>query len=325
MKKIKSIRESYSTLLTAFKSAGVKLTESQKSDIDQFVLALESKIEDTKEKTVRATKKVVEKQLGDEYKKVFESIMKHQAENAEMAAKIQNKLTEEKVTRELSESVDRYLDQYVKEALPEQTVIDYDRMHKLETVVESLRDTLLVNDDTVEAKTAEIKESYDKEAKGLSDKIESLKKDLDESMKRELTLKKQIDEAKAIRFLEKKTADLPLFEARQVKARLAGSSFEDAQKDFKKVLEAVQAEMKADALEEEKSIEEEISNILEAENCKDEESCDKTTKAPEAPAPEAEEAETEEKEDPNPLTESEKINSDLMKSWMSTFNGIKGI
>jgi hypothetical protein len=42
---LKSIRESYSKLLTVFKDAGVSLNESQKADLDTFVLALESNME----------------------------------------------------------------------------------------------------------------------------------------------------------------------------------------------------------------------------------------------------------------------------------------
>ena len=41
--------------MNAFKDAGVKLTESQKKDIDGFVLALESTIENTKQATIKAT------------------------------------------------------------------------------------------------------------------------------------------------------------------------------------------------------------------------------------------------------------------------------
>nr|DAH73894.1 MAG TPA: hypothetical protein [Caudoviricetes sp.] len=39
---LKSIRESYSKLLTVFNDAGIKLTEAQKADLDTFILALES-------------------------------------------------------------------------------------------------------------------------------------------------------------------------------------------------------------------------------------------------------------------------------------------
>lgn len=85
---LKSLRKNYSKLLATFKNAGVKLTESQKEDLDTFMLALESTISKTKEATVKATKKVVEARLSKEYKKVFESILRHQAENAELAGKI---------------------------------------------------------------------------------------------------------------------------------------------------------------------------------------------------------------------------------------------
>ena len=41
---LKSIRESYSKLVKAFTDAGVKLDESQKADLDTFIVALESKM-----------------------------------------------------------------------------------------------------------------------------------------------------------------------------------------------------------------------------------------------------------------------------------------
>lgn len=41
---LKSIRENYSNLLAAFSDAGIKLNESQKSNLDSFILSLESAV-----------------------------------------------------------------------------------------------------------------------------------------------------------------------------------------------------------------------------------------------------------------------------------------
>lgn len=90
---LKSIRQSYSKFLTVLTDAGVKLNESQKADLDSFIMAIESKMAKQKQTAIKATKKIVTEHLESQYKKVFESILKHQAENAELASKIQNKIT----------------------------------------------------------------------------------------------------------------------------------------------------------------------------------------------------------------------------------------
>ena len=79
---LKSIRESYSKLLTVFKDAGVALNESQKADLDTFVLALESNMESQRKQAIKMTKKTVEAKMEKEYRKVFESIMANMQENA---------------------------------------------------------------------------------------------------------------------------------------------------------------------------------------------------------------------------------------------------
>ena len=90
---LKSIRESYSKLLTVFNDAGVKLNESQKADLDTFVLAIESNISKQRQTAIRQTKKLVEKKMEKEYREVFESIMANMQKNSELASKIQDKIT----------------------------------------------------------------------------------------------------------------------------------------------------------------------------------------------------------------------------------------
>ena len=262
---LKSIRESYSKFLTALNDAGVKLDESQKGNLDSFIIAIESKMTKQKEAAVKATKKIVTEHLEKEYKKVFESIMSHMQENSELAAKVQDKISTIKESKKIADKVSNYLDLYVESVLPKKTILDYDRMQKLESLHESLKDLLVVNEDAVESKKAALQESFNKDKKALETEIAKLQVKLNESMAKTQKLNKKIDSFKAMELLESKTKDLPDYEARQMKKRLAEASTVEIEKTFSKVLESVKEEMKEAELEEETSIEEEVKDIIECD------------------------------------------------------------
>ena len=262
---LKSIRESYSKFLTALNDAGVKLDESQKGNLDSFIIAIESKMTKQKEAAVKATKKIVTEHLEKEYKKVFESIMSHMQENSELAAKVQDKISTIKESKKIADKVSNYLDLYVESVLPKKTILDYDRMQKLESLHESLKDLLVVNEDAVESKKAALQESFSKDKKALETEIAKLQVKLNESMAKTQKLNKKIDSFKAMELLESKTKDLPDYEARQMKKRLAEASTVEIEKTFSKVLESVKEEMKEAELEEETSIEEEVKDIIECD------------------------------------------------------------
>jgi len=80
-----------------------------------------------------------------------------------------------------------------------------------------------------------------------------------------LKLNKKIDQFKALELLESKTKDLPTYEARQLKKRFAGASTTEIESGFQRVLESVKDEMKVDEKEEEACIEDEVKDIIEAE------------------------------------------------------------
>ena len=263
---LKSIRESYAGLINAFTEAGVKLNESQKASLDTFIVALESKMSKQKEATVKATKKIVTEHLEKQYKQVFESIMKHQAENAELAAKVQNKIQSINESKKLARKVSNYLDLYVESVLPKKTIVDYDRMQKLESLHESLKNMLVADEDAVQAKKAELTESFNKDKKSLETQVAKLQAKLNESMAKTQKLNRKIDSFKAMELLESKTKDLPTFEARKMKKRFADATIVEIEKNFKKVLESVQKEVKEDEAEEETTLEAEINDILECDD-----------------------------------------------------------
>lgn len=259
---LKSIRESYNGLINAFATAGVKLDESQKANLDTFIVALESKMSKQKEATVKATKKIVTEHLEKEYKKVFESIMKHQAQNSELAAKIQNKIRSINESKKIASKVSNYLDLYVESVLPKKTIVDYDRMQKLENLHESLKSLLVVNEDAVQAKKAELTESFAKDKKALETQIAKLQVKLNESMDKTQKLNLKLEQAKAVELLESKTKDLPTFEARKMKKRFANATAAEVEAKFDKVLECVQNEIKTDTKEAEVELEAEIKDII---------------------------------------------------------------
>jgi len=62
---------------------------------------------------------------------------------------VQNKIAKINESKKLAVQVNDFLDLYVESVLPKKTIIDYDRMQKLEAIHESLKDVLLLNDDAV--------------------------------------------------------------------------------------------------------------------------------------------------------------------------------
>ena len=324
MKNLKSIRESYSKFLTALENGGVKLNESQKGNLDSFIIAIESKMSKQKEAAIKATKKIVTEHLEAEYKKVFESILEHMQENSKLASKVQEKITSIKESKKIARQVDNFLDLYVESVLPKKKVLDYDRMQKLETLHESLKDLLVANEDAVEAKKAELTESFNNDKKALETQIAKLQVKLNESMSKTQKLNKKIDQFKALELLESKTKDLPDYEARQMKKRLAEATTVEIEKTFDKVLESVKNEIEEAEKDNDASIEEEVKNIIE---CDDDKTVDEddllknrvhnkhVSEGEKCPKCGNEECTCEAEDDE--LDESEVINADLMKLWCS--------
>lgn len=329
---LKHLRENYARLLNAFKDAGINLTESQKKDIDGFMVALESTMEQTKASTIKATRKVVEREMEKEYKKVFESILTHKAEHDELAGKIQRRVNKINESKKIAKDVDNYLDVVLKESLPNNTIVDTIRLKKLESIFESLKDTLLVNDASIEAKRQELTESFENDRKDLEKKVADLEKRLNKSITNEKKLTRVIESKKAKDLLEKKTKDLPLFESNQIKKRLANATCEEIEKNFKPLLESVREEMADACKEEEKTLEEEIADIIAKEGCDTSSNKKDVAKVPvqekkDEDADEDDDAKSDDEDegDDVELDESEMIPSYLMKAWIARSSEIKPI
>lgn len=263
---LKSIRESYNKLLATMNEAGIKLDASQKSDLDNFIITLESTMSEQRKKAIEMTKRATEAKLEKQYAQVFESIMKHTHENYKIAGKIQDKITQINESKKIGDKVSNYLDLYVESVCPKKNIVDYAKMKKLEAINESLRDVLLANDDAVEAKKEQLEESFKKEKGKLETEVAKMQVKLNESMEKTQTLKKELSKYKAAQLIESKTKDLPAFEARRLKKHFAEATAPEIEKNFKKALKEVKKEAKEVAEEVETTLEAEVQKIVDSED-----------------------------------------------------------
>ena len=261
---LKTLQRKYDELLKVFESVGVKLDESQKNSLDTFMVDFQNKLTETRDNAIKATKKIVEERLEKEYKTVFESIIGHQKEIFEKSGKID-------VARSqsiMSEAIDQYLSEHVKEALPKKSIVDYKRMRRLEQIQESMKDMLLVNDDAVEKKVEQMKAELElnavSERQELKSELEKCKSQLAESRKLGNMYSEKCKEYAKKELIEQKTKNLPIVESKEMRKRLSKMTVEEIDTNYKTILEAVQAEVAAeqDSIQEEKNLEEAIQDIL---------------------------------------------------------------
>lgn len=326
MSTYKSIRDISAELLNTFKTAGVKLTEGQKADIDGFIKTIEHKINETKLNTIRATKKIVEKNSEEEFKKVFDQIFENLSKHSQLCEKLKTRATQINESKKMAKTLDSYLDLHIKEAMPQEKIVNEAKLKKLQTLVESMKDMLLISDDDVSSKKKEIAKKYAEKESVLSKEISSLKKKLNESMTRELKMKQEAEAVKAAKLLNEKTDDLPVYEARRIRKKLAGASCSEIESKFRKIYEEVEKELAGESQKQEKSLEEEINGIIAKDETKEilEKNCDKTPKTnKELPVEDSKEVLNEEDDDEEQLTESEKINPDWVANWIGMVDSSK--
>nr|DAH73816.1 MAG TPA: large tegument protein UL36 [Caudoviricetes sp.] len=130
-----------------------------------------------------------------------------------LAAKVQTAVTKLNESKKIAKKVDDYLDLYVESVLPKKTIVDYEKMQKLERIQESLQDLLLVNTDSIAKKKEKLDESFKQQRSKCETEVAKMQVKLNESMAKTRELKRKLDQFKALDLLESKTKDLPSFEA----------------------------------------------------------------------------------------------------------------
>lgn len=289
-----TLREKYSNLIKMFESTGIQLNESQREVLDNFMVSFKEKLNETRRQAIEETKRIVEHRLGNEYKKVVESILSHSRQHSKLASNIESKLQQISESKRMVSAVDGFLDLYLEEVLPKKQIVDYKKMKKQERILESLKGLLEIKgqtidelDDEVEDEVAsaeqpveqitEIDEVEEVELEEPSDRGDALKtrlseleEELCESRKNELLLTRKLHESKAKNFIMRKTKDLPVFEADEVKKKLQGMHYYEMKTKFKQILKETREELsdKTSELTNEISLDDAITNILEGETSK---------------------------------------------------------
>ena len=314
---LKTLQKKYDELLKVFEELGVKLNESQKDTLDTFMLDFQAKLNETRDNAVRVTKRLVEEKLEKEFKEVFESIRTHQKEVFEKSSRIDN-LKHQSI---LVEAIDQYLDEYVKEVLPKKSIVDYSRMQRLEQVQESLKGLLLVNDGDVEKKVAEAKAEIESktvaESNELKEKVASYEKQLTESDSKFDELSKKYENLRRESLIAEKTKNLPIVESDKMRERLSKLTSDEIEKNYKTILESIQEEMAAvqDKTQQEKNLEEAITELLEGDDSK-------KTGSEETTGTENNAGSEDEKAATQPTSDDEEggvqVTESMMQSWIET-------
>lgn len=139
-------------------------------------------------------------------------------------------------------------------------------MHKLEKLQESLKEVLLVSEDSVEQKIQELEESYKAKKSKCETEVAKLQVKLDESAQKAKEMKRALSKYKAADLLESKVKDLPAYEAGRVKRALSESTSAEIEAKFDGVLRSVRKHIDEAKIDTEQTVESEIKKILDSED-----------------------------------------------------------
>ncbi len=176
-KKTATIKENFEGLLETIKSAGINLTESQMASLTKFKEAMEAKVSEAE--------KATEARITKEYREIFESLLDNLMEHEKLTGRVralkEAKRVEAKQKEIMAEHLDKYLNSCLEEVITEKSAVDYAKMKKYETLVESMKGLVLENADEVKKFKADLEKKYKaensnliKENKELTEKVSKL-------------------------------------------------------------------------------------------------------------------------------------------------------
>jgi hypothetical protein len=262
------MKEIIEQFITKLNKDGI-LSEEHIQDFEAFGSEIKTKIEEglasAKEEALSEAKKEAELKISEseahheeELRKIeetFDSVV----EKMDALRKEEIKLAlcnyrmnesllfeEEKVV----EGIDKYLTAVVEDHLPEQPVVDYAKLERLENTFESVKNQLLISDDDVQAKVNSVLEDVQEE---LAQKSELL----NDSIKRNIEYKSELQRIKASETLSEKVSDLPEFERKKIEKVFAESTSEEINEAFETELAKIKEEYTEEEIDNSKVVVEE--------------------------------------------------------------------
>lgn len=158
------------------------------------------------------------------------------------------KINEDNDTK-LADKLSDYLDTYLKEAKPEDVIVNESRLRSLEKMYSGLRELVFVNDKLVQEEVKEAlvdaKKIMDEKDKALADLNESYKKEVNKLMLEKVELNHKFKNIEAETLLEQKTKDCSPKLKGYLEARFKKATTEDIEKQFVEAVEAFNKEEKA--------------------------------------------------------------------------------
>ena len=197
-KKIETLNEEHASTLK---------TELEKLD-DENTAKAKSLFETVDTKHIAKVEKLVEAINKDHCEKFIKAVSTRDEANTStlkmIVEKFKGKIEDLKkaaVSDKIVESVDGFLDEYMKDILPVATVVNESKLDRLEKMYNQMRELVMVNDETFQT---EVKEAV-LDAKTI---IEEKESEIDNLMFEKIELKKKISKMEAVRLLENKTHNL---------------------------------------------------------------------------------------------------------------------
>lgn len=138
---------------------------------------------------------------------------------------ITKKDTEEAMQESFKKTIGDFIGKKINESFPEKIVIDYDRLNVLESVCESFKKTLCIND----KKVAEVVESTKNE---IMQEFDETKEALKNQTQRRIQAERLLESVKAENLLLKKVSKLPVAEQKSLMESFKGASAETINESF---------------------------------------------------------------------------------------------
>ena len=237
--KKEAANEAESKILEAEKTGYKKGVEVTLTETESVVKEAEKSGFDAGVKVALEEAEALANKYDEEIKEAIRELAEAYDEHVEHNTACKIKETEDNLKEKVVESLDNYLNTYIKEVIPESVVIDYDRIQKLEKTFTVLKESLLIADPVVEAKVKELNESVNKD---LAKAQAALKAEV----QNRIIVENKMNEQEARILLTEKLSDLPAYEKKQLKAKFTGSTVKEINESFDDVLAKIKETLVAE-------------------------------------------------------------------------------
>lgn len=122
-------------------------------------------------------------------------------------------------------AISEFVERKIEESFPQKTIVNYDRLNRLEKVFESLRTTLAVNDATV-------CEARDAAVASVRDELADAKAGLHDATKRRIAAEQMLESVRAENHLLRKVAPLPASDQRRMMSAFKGATVAQIDESF---------------------------------------------------------------------------------------------